>query len=201
MALPADFWYRSFKELSKAVNSYIPTLSLPLPDDLIQVIQAYLDKHYPIEESDSQRLHDELLNIYQRDVKNNPNRYSPFIAILRLLRPALTGSARIMQWWETVMLPMLDHLTEEKGLVFEYRGILLDILIYDTDGEKKSYDANASALLSEKLLELWLKKTFINYSEAGPDVQYLEEQVKQVLIEFGKKRPKVLITHGPEELR
>jgi hypothetical protein len=106
-----------------------------------------------------------------------------------------------MQWWETVMLPMLDHLTEEKGLVFEYRGILLDILIYDTDGEKKSYDANASALLSEKLLELWLKKTFINYSEAGPDVQYLEEQVKQVLIEFGKKRPKVLITHGPEELR
>jgi solute carrier family 25 (mitochondrial carrier protein), member 16 len=201
MALPADFWYRSFKELSKAVNSYIPTLSLPLPDDLIQVIQAYLDKHYLIEESDSQRLHDELLNIYERDVKNNPNRYSTFIAILRLLRPALTGSARVMQWWETVMLPMLDHLAEEKGLVFEYRGILLDILIYDTDGEKKSYDANASALLSEKLLELWLKKASMIYSEAGPEVQYLEEQVKQVLIEFGKKRPKVLITHGPEELR
>jgi hypothetical protein len=71
MALPADFWYRSFKELSKAVNSYIPTLSLPLPDDLIQVIQAYLDKHYPIEESDSQRLHDELLNIYQRCQKQS----------------------------------------------------------------------------------------------------------------------------------
>lgn len=194
MDFPADFWYRSFKETSKALNAYIPTVSLPLPDDLIQVIQAYLDKHNPIEESDSQRLQDELLNIYQRDVKNYPNRYSIFIAILRLLRPAITGSARIMQWWETLMVPMQDHLAEEKGLVFEYRGIMLDILVYDADGEKESYDANASALLSEKLLELWLKKSSITSLEAGPTAQYLEEQVKQILIEFGKKRPKVSIT-------
>lgn len=184
----------SFKELTKAVNAYIPTVSLPFPDELIQVIQAYIDKHLPIEESDSQRLHDELLNIYQKDVKNNPSRYTIFIAILRHLRPAIIGSARIMQWWETVMLPMLDHLAEEKGLVFQYRGILLDILIYDTEGEMKSYDANASALLSEKLLEIWLKNSAISSSDAAPAAHYIEEQVKLVLIEFGKKRPKVMIT-------
>jgi len=92
------------------------------------------------------------------------------------------------------MVPMLDHLAEEKGLVFEYRGMLLDILVYDTDGEKKSYDANASALLSEKLLELWLKDSLIASSEADSAAQYLEEQLKLVLIEFGKKRPKVMIT-------
>lgn len=194
MDLQTDLRHRSFKELAKVVNAYIPTVSLPLPDDLIQVIQAYLDKHHPIEESDSQRLQDELLNIYQKDVKNYPNRYTIFIAILRHLRPAIVGSARIMQWWETLMVPMLDHLAEEKGLIFEYRGILLDILVYDTDDEKKSYDANASALLSEKLVELWLKNSIIASSDAGPAAQYLEEQVKLVLIEFGKKRPKVMIT-------
>src|SRR6202044_981019 len=137
-------------------------------------------------------LHDELLNIYQKDVKNNPNRYTIFVAILRHLRPAITGSARVMQWWETLMVPLLDHLAEEKGLIFEYRGILLDILIYDTDGEEKSYDANASALLSEKLLELWLKNSAIAYSDVGPVAQYIEEQIKLVLIEFGKKKPKVM---------
>jgi len=92
------------------------------------------------------------------------------------------------------MLPMLDHLAEEKGLVFQYRGILLDILIYDTEGEMKSYDANASALLSEKLLEIWLKNSAISSSDAAPAAHYIEEQVKLVLIEFGKKRPKVMIT-------
>jgi solute carrier family 25 protein 16 len=158
------------------------------------VIQAYLDKHHPVEESDSQRLQDELLNIYQRDVKNNSNRYTSFIAMLRHLRPAMIGSTRIMQWWETLMAPMLDHLAEEKGLVFEYRGILLDILVYDTDSEMGSYDADASALLSEKLLELWLKNSLIASSEAGTAAQYLEEQLKLVLIEFGKRRPKVMIT-------
>lgn len=193
MKLLTELWYRSFKELTKVLNVYIPTVSVPLPDDLIQVIQAYLDKHHPIEEPDSQRLHDELLNIYQKDVKNNPNRYTIFVAILRHLRPAITGSARVMQWWETLMVPLLDHLAEEKGLVFEYRGILLDILIYDTDGEEKSYDANASALLSEKLLELWLKNSAIAYSDVGPVAQYIEEQIKLVLIEFGKKKPKVMI--------
>jgi solute carrier family 25 (mitochondrial carrier protein), member 16 len=194
--LSADFWYRSFKELSKALNAHIPTVSLPLPDDLIQVIQAYLDKHYPIEDSDSQRLQDELLSIYQRDVKNFPSRYSIFIAILRLLRPAISGSARIMQWWETLILPALEYLAEGKGLVFEYRGILLDILVYDTDGEQKSHDANTSALLSEKLLELWLYKSSTINSEGGSAAQYLEDQVKQILIEFGKKRPKVLTNCG-----
>lgn len=91
---------------------------------------------------------------------------------------------------------MLDYLDEEKGLIFEYRGILLDILVYDTDGARKSYDANASALLSEKLLELWLNKSSINSSEVAPAAQYLEEQLKQILIDFGKKRPKVLIICG-----
>lgn len=194
MDVSADSWYSSFKELTKAVNAYISTVSLPLPDDLIQVIQAYIDKHLPIEESDSQRLHDELLNIYQKDVKNNPNRCTIFIAILRHLRPAIIGSARIIQWWETLMVPMLDHLAEEKCLVFEYRCILLDILVYDIDSEKKSDNANASALLSEKLVEVWLKNSDIGSSDVGPAAHYIEEQVKLVLIEFGKKRPKVMIT-------
>jgi solute carrier family 25 (mitochondrial carrier protein), member 16 len=192
--LLTDSWYRSFKELTKAVNASIPTASLPLPDDLLQIIQAYIDKHFPIEEADSQRLHDELLNIYQKDVKNNPSRYTIFIAILRHLRPTIISSTQIIQWWETLMVPMLDHLAEEKGLIFEYRGLLHDILVYERDSEEKSHDANTSVLLSEKLLELWLKNSAMGSSDASPAAHYIEEQVKLVLIEFGKKRPKVTIS-------
>jgi hypothetical protein len=54
--------------------------------------------------------------------------------------------------------------------------------------------ANTSAALSEKLLEIWLKNSTIASSDAGPAAHFIEEQMKLVLIEFGKKRPKVIIT-------
>jgi hypothetical protein len=184
---------RSFKELIKVVNAYIPTLDLPLPEDLIQVIQAYLDKHHPIEESDSQRLQDELLNIYNRDVKNTPPRYAIFIAILRQLRQAITGPPRVLQWWDALIVPNLRHLAKEKGLAVEARSLLLDILAYDADDEDNKNAAQTSAALSEKVLEIWLKNSTTASSDAEPASHFIEEQMKLVLIEFGKKRPKVMI--------
>jgi solute carrier family 25 protein 16 len=165
------------KELSRAITASIPFETVPLPEDLLEIIQAYLDKHSPIEDSDSQRLQEELISIYQRDVEENPKRYPRFVAILRQLRPAISTSSRVLQWWETLVVPILDHLTEQKGLAAETRGILLDILAYDTDDGDEA--ALTSAVLSEKILEIWLRKN-ISSVEAAPKERFLEEQIQQV---------------------
>lgn len=184
----------SMKELSKAIGASIPNETLPLPDDLLEIIQAYLDKHNPIEDSDSQRLQDELLGIYQKDVKDVPSRYPIFIAILRQLRPTIASSGRLLQWWETLVVPVLDNLTGEKGLAAQTRGILLDILAYDTDAGEESEEAVASAIFSGKLLETWLKKSTLESAEKEAREKFLEEQIQLVLMDFGRKRPKVLTT-------
>jgi solute carrier family 25 protein 16 len=189
-----DSYSRSFKELTKAVNDNIPTASIPLPDEVLEVIQAYLEKHAPIEESDSQRLQDELLNIYQKDVKSKPKRYAGFIAILRELKSAIAGSSRILQWWETLLIPVLDHLADEKGLGVQTHRFLLDILIFDTDNGEKSDAAKTSAIISEKLLELWLKKSSSASLEGDPATRFLEEQIKLTLVAFGKRRPRVVLS-------
>lgn len=90
-------------------------------------------------------------------------------------------------------MPTLDYLAKEKGLAAETRGMLLDILAYDTDDGDNKHAANTSAALSEKLLEIWLKNSTISSSDGEPSAHFIEEQMKLVLIEFGKKRPKVII--------
>lgn len=192
----ADSYASTMKELSKAIGLSIPNETLPLPDDLLEIIQTYLDKHNPIEDSDSQRLQDELLGIYQKDVKDSPKRYPVFLAILRHLRPAISTSSRVLQWWEALVVPVLDHLTEEKGLAAETREILLDILAYDTDDGEDGESGITSAVLAGKLLEIWLRKN-ANSVEAEPKEKFLEEQIQQILMEFGRKRPKACSQYSP----
>jgi hypothetical protein len=88
-------------------------------------------------------------------------------------------------------MPVLDHLTAERGLAVETHGILLEILIYDTDEGDVTDAMHASAVLSEKLLEMWLKSRKAAL-KSNPTAHFLELQIQQVLIEFGKKRPKVI---------
>jgi solute carrier family 25 protein 16 len=186
----ANWHKRSHKELIKAINTYISINTFPLPDELLEIIQAYLDKHSPVEDSESQRLQDELVNIYQKEVRDKPALYPTFMAMLRQLRPAITSSTRLIRWWEILVLPVLDHLTAERSLAFETRGILLEILVYDTD-EGDVIDAmHTSAVLSERLLEMWLKSSR-DALRPDPAAHFLELQIQQVLVEFGKKRPKV----------
>jgi hypothetical protein len=177
--------------LLKAINAHVALNAFPLPDELLDIIQAYLDKQSPVEDAESQRLQDELVNIYQKDVRDKPSRYPAFMAMLRQLRPAITHSTRLLQWWEILVVPVLDHLTTERGLAVETRGILLEILVYDADEGDVTDAILTSATLSERLLEMWLKSGMAAL-KLDPASHFLEQQIQHVLIEFGKKRPKVV---------
>ncbi|RDW80965.1 hypothetical protein BP5796_05663 [Coleophoma crateriformis] len=185
----------SLKDLTKALQSSIVNPTLPLPDDLVQVIDAYLDKHDSHDEADQQKLQEELLATYQKDVIDHPPRYAAFLAILRHLKRAIQGSGRLLQWWDRLAGPVLEQLGKEKGLPTEAHQTLLSILVYDEDDEELE-DAKAScAILTENLLSSWLIK-FVTATagELDPEAQFVERKVKSILLEAGRKRPKDFLT-------
>ena len=89
-------------------------------------------------------------------------------------------------------MPLLEHMAEEKGLLDETQGCLLEILVYDTY-EGANHDAeNTSAVLSDNLMHVWLTKSSLASSKGDAAAHFIEEQIKIILMEFGKKNPKVI---------
>lgn len=177
------------KDLNRTLNYTLPTISLPLPDDLIQIIESYLEKHVPHDESDSQRLHEELQAIYQNHVLEKASRLAPFLAILRSLQPVIRGSGRLLQWWNKLLIPVLNKIGEEKGLATEAKDTLLGVLVYEED-EKDEEASMTSNTISESLLDMWLKKNSLAMKEFDDEARFVEGQLQSILLAFGQKRPK-----------
>lgn len=188
--------YRSLKDLAKTLSTSLPTTPVPLPDDLLLVLHAYLDKHPEFDDAESQRLQEELFSVYQSHVYENSSRYAPFLAIIRTLSPALRGSGRLLQWWDRLCIPVLNKLGEEKGLATEAKNTVLGILVYDEDGEGELNDdaITTSSTITENLLDVWLNKQTIASIEFDDDARFIENQVQMILLAFGRRRPKDFLT-------
>jgi solute carrier family 25 protein 16 len=122
-------------------------------------------------------------------VQEKPSRYATFLALLRNLRPAIKSAKRLEQWWESLLRPVLDALGEEKGLAAESRAILLDVLVYDAD-DPDSDIAEISSNFAQKLLLVWLEHVEKASVSADPSASFIEKQIKDVLLVFGRKRPR-----------
>ncbi|KAK8079582.1 hypothetical protein PG997_007400 [Apiospora hydei] len=165
----------SFKELSKAISSFIPTARLPLPDDLIEIIEGYLEKHEKFDESVADKLNDDLIAIYQKDVKGTQARYGPFINILRRLRPLIGQPAKVIQW--------------EKDLASEAHKLFRDILASDDVESADDPAAGAAIALAEKVMAFWVQdRCSAIRADAGLAV-FKEKQLREVLIIYGKRHP------------
>ena len=89
------------------------------------------------------------------------------------------------------MVPLLEHMTEEKDILDETHGCLVEILVYDTDEGATSDAAIMSAVLTDKLMQVWFTKSSLSSSSGDTSADFMAEQVKLILMEFGKKNPKV----------
>ncbi|KAI9770627.1 MAG: hypothetical protein M1840_003219 [Geoglossum simile] len=191
--------------LKEVVRALILALSSPkpphsLPEELQQVIQLYLDRHQNIEDNESQRLHDELLNLYNKHVAKDEDKHATFLAALRQLRPAIKGTVRLLEWWDLLVRPTLDSLGQEKAVVSDAGAILLSVLVYDEDEDEDGEKARASALFTGKLLEVYLDKTRLLTGD-GPKVlpederyRFVSNHLESLLVSFGRKRPKDFLT-------
>lgn len=178
----------------KAVGSFARAPSLPLPEDLIQIIEDFLytraDKW---DENAAEKVHDELLSIFKQDIAQQPARYAAFIALLRYLRPLIGQPTRVLQWFE-LLLPVLTHLSQEKDLASECQGIVLDILTGSDGNDPSPSTRGAATPMAEKIIYLWFQEVEIlrNTSDALQD--FKEKHLRDTLLLYGKKRPKVGLT-------
>lgn len=180
---------RSTKDLAKAINAFLQSPTLPLPDDLNAVIEGYLGKHEKYDEAAADRLNNEMLVIYQKNVQDRPNRLAPFLATQRPLKTALSP-VHLLQWWDRLAEPILEHMHREKELAKETHASTLTLLNFESDGGS-SADEMTSHPFAERLMERWMSFSQIRQSENPPDSQTRERMI-QTLVLYGTKRPQVL---------
>ncbi|CCC06865.1 unnamed protein product [Sordaria macrospora k-hell] len=183
----------STKDLTKALTSFIQTPNLPLPKEFTDLISNYLDRHEHAEDGASDRLNEELLSIYTKNVENQPGKYAAFLAILRELRPAMKTPARIFEWWDRLLDPVLEYVGQEKGLAREVSTNTLDLLAIDKYDESSNSSEASLAPFTERLLSRWMdaRASQIN---CVPTADFKDRMVKKALMVFGKKDPKGFMT-------
>jgi len=183
----------SLKDLSKAINTFIQSPRLPLPDELNEVITAYLEKHDRNDESSSERLNNELISVYQKCVVNRPDKYAAFLALLRPLRPAIRTSARLVQWWDRLIEPILEYMSQERGLAKEALANVLDLVSFEEEGPGAS-DSQGPNVFADRLLRRWMQVLELAELGDNPSTEFNERVIREGITRFGKKDPKASAT-------
>ncbi|KAI0424596.1 Hamartin protein-domain-containing protein [Xylaria sp. FL1042] len=182
------------KELVKAVGTFVRTPSLPLPEELVQIIDAFFYKRADKwDEGLAEKVHDELLAIFKQDVAHEPARYAAFIAVLRRLYPLVRQPARVLQWFD-LLLPALAHLGLDKDLASETQGIVLDILTGGDGSDASSFSRAAAAPVAEKIILLWFREVDLLRQSADALQDFKEKHLRETILLYGKKRPKDFMT-------
>lgn len=161
----------------------MPDASLPLPGDLVQAVDAYLEKHS--DQGPSERLQDELISIWEKSVEESPGIHASWLAILKRLLPALKKPEYLIEWWNRVQEQVLDRLAEDKTLAAEVWANTIAVLTCDdVEGEELSQ-------LAVRLLNIWMQSVRHASQEDNSVVYFKARLVKGSLLSYGKKRPKV----------
>jgi hypothetical protein len=181
--------FSSFKELTKAISAFVPNATLPLPDDLVQIIEGYLQKHGRLDESVADKLNDELISIYQKEVAAAPALHAPFINLLRRLLPVIEQPARTLEWWD-LLLPVHTHLNQEKDLATEMQSLAVDILTADVSNDAENPTGASAIPLAEKILAMWLEDCEVLGRVVSALETFRERRLRDTLFIYGKKRPR-----------
>lgn len=184
----------------KAVNAFISAPNLPLPEDLVNVIEGYLDKHEEYEQSASDRLQEDLLSTYSKSVENQPILYyTSFLAIVRRLRPAIRSPAHVIQWWEKLVEPALDQMGQDRGSRAKILKDIDKLLVYDEqdeEGEECRGHENPDAPphpIMQRVMQKWMDTCCsIKSSENYHGEWARDAPIHDVVLVLGRKRPMVI---------
>jgi len=188
------------RETVKALNTTFsaPAVPYPLPDELREAIENFLERYDGIDDHDSQRFHDDLYTIYQRHVAASQEKHGAFMSVLRMVRPALVGEARLTVWWNAVLKPTLDGTGHKRQQIEDATEIALSIVVYDPEADKDGEHKRLSTLFTKKILDAYLARTDVPLSPediVSTDNELVTLQLEHLLVNFGRKMPKVTPHH------
>lgn len=117
--------------------------------------------------------------------------YAPWLAILRRLLPVLRNPTYLIQWWDQMTEPILDHMAQDRNLAKEAWANTLAVLTYDDGGDAaEGQGANQIAI---KLLKTWMQSSQFSTSDSNSSGNLKATLIRNGLLSYGKKRPKVRI--------
>ncbi|KAL6160925.1 hypothetical protein ACJBU6_00067 [Exserohilum turcicum] len=189
---------RSMREALKALNTTFSatTVPCPLPDELCATIDAFLERYHDIDDHDSHRFHEDLHALYLRHVANSPEKRGAFLSALRILRPAITGEARLTVWWNAVFKPTIDGIGYKKAEMEDAKAFVQTILVYDPEADKDGEQARLSTLFTTRILDAYLARTAVPSSPddtVSPQNEFIAHELEAVLVAFGRKMPKMFL--------
>ncbi|KAF2671911.1 hypothetical protein BT63DRAFT_422429 [Microthyrium microscopicum] len=169
--------------------------SHPLPDELERTIERFVESRPQIDDHDSQKIHEELLYIFNKYVSGNTEKHGPFVATLRLLRPAICGEKRLDEWWKLIIRPTVDSLGHKRDTIEDAREFLLGVLVFDVEDDPTGEKAEISMEFTRKLVDAYLARTKLPSGDnvVSPEDEFLAHELEGVLVAFGRKNPKELL--------
>ena len=177
------------KELSKAITAFIPEPTLPLPDELVETIAAYLRRHPKYDDAAADRLQEELLSIFDKHAKGNPAASGPWIAIIRRLLPMIYTPERVLMWLDQMKGMLTERTSHEKGIVDETVAALMDLVaLADEHQDTADADATINPIVHE-LFSKWMEKFFPGLVDGIQSMEFNERMFREALTSFGKRRP------------
>lgn len=184
------------RETVKALNTTFtaPNVPYPLPDELCATIENFLERYDNIDDHDSQRFHEDLHTLYQRQVAPSPEKHDAFLAVLRCVRPAIIGEARLTTWWNLVLKPTIDAPGHKRQELEDAREIVLSILVFDAEADKDGEHSRLSKLFTKRILDAYVARTnvpLVAEDTISPGNELLAQELESVLVAFGRKMPKV----------
>jgi hypothetical protein len=176
-------------------------VAYPLHEDLERAIERSVDSRPHIDNNECQKIHEELLLIYNCHVVGNIDKQPPFVAALRLLRPVIRGERRLDTWWDLLIRPTIDSCGPRRDSIEEAREFLLRILVFDVEEDSTGELAAMSSKFTRKLLDAYLTRTKIPLGDdvVSPEDEFIAQELEGILVAFGRKKPKVRIRLARDE--
>lgn len=173
------------------ISAFIPEPTLPLPDELVETIAAYLRRHPKYDEAAADRLQEELLSIFDKHVKGNLAASGAWIAILRRLLPMIQTPERVLMWLDQLKGILTQRTSHEKGIVDETVAGLMDLVaLADEYQDIAEGDTTINPIIHE-LFSKWMDRFYPGLVDGIQSMEFNERMFRDALTSFGKRRPQV----------
>ena len=186
------------KDTLKAIHSFFSSSdpSQSLSDGLQRTIIESTDSAGAIEEALSQRVHDDLLNIYSELVAKDKSKLSAFLQALQLFRPFVIGLDRKLKWWSLVLEPVINRLGQKRVETEQASAFVLGMYEYDSGEDKKGEMQREAKAFTDLLVDTYLRRAKPAVSQDEDyslENEHLATQLEQLLVAVGKKKPRLLL--------
>ena len=189
---------RTVKDVTKSLHTLFsgPKIPLSLPSENRRLLQSFIDEHDgEVGEEESLRANLDFKAFWEKYVVSNPQWKGAFVGVLKELRAAIVGDANILEWWELAVKPVITGTGYKKLVQEDAREFAVGAMTYDNEAEVSLQRPTVSQRLCSDLLHTYLAQSSVDESNdqfAAPESAQTVQQVEDVLVAFGRKRPRDL---------